>query len=133
MLRSPAERGFSLLEMLISVAILSLIAGVAFSSIKPMRDADAVEAEARSLALWLEHERGLALRQRAPRRALLVPPGAAARVGDVRMVQGLTAELPPIVFYPDGENSGAQIALVIGGRTVRVDLDAVTGRIEVGK
>lgn len=130
---SSAERGFSLLEILIALGILSMVAGVAFASLKPVREADAIDAGARSLALWLEHERGASLRQRLPRRVRLLPRGAQRGDGDgdVFETDGLAAAPAPIVFYPDGETSGARITLGSGATAVAVAVDALTGRIEV--
>ena len=134
---SCAERGFTLLEMLVVLALVALIGSLGIASLQPVRQASVLQSEARALALWLEQQRGRSLTGHAPRVVQVTPaPDGRSRVtGDDRNVR-LTALLPTeqaqaITFYPDGGSSGATLALTGGARTATVTVDAITGRIAV--
>lgn len=138
---SSAERGFSLLEILIVLAIVATVSGLGLASLQPARRASAVRAEALSLALWLEHQRGLGLTTRSARAVRIVPaardgargslPSGSRGDGAVRSIDFLAGEGAEVTFYPDGSASGARLALAAGQRTATVTVDALTGRIAV--
>lgn len=134
---SCAERGFTLLETLVVLALVALIGSLGLSSLQPVRQANAVQAEARALALWLEQQRGRSLTAQAPRtvQVAVAPNGRTAIGGDDRQVR-FTALLPPgeaqtLTFFPDGSASGGRFALLAGARSMVVQVDAITGRIQV--
>lgn len=134
---SCAERGFTLLETLVVLALVALIGSLGLSSLQPVRQANAVQAEARALALWLEQQRGRSLTAQAPRtvQVTAAPNGRSGTGGDDRQVR-FTALLPQgeaqtFTFFPDGSASGGRIALSAGARSMVVQVDAITGRIQV--
>lgn len=134
MRKSRADTGFSLLEMVIALAILSLVSGIAIVSLGPRRGAAALAAQAHELALWLEQQRGRSLVSHKPRTVWIrqaldnASHGAESDEHESKLLAGKT---PPITFYPDGETSGARITLATGGRSATVTVDSLTGRIAV--
>lgn len=137
---NAGARGFTLLEMLVVLAVLSLLAGVTlpylrFSGIDARTAAQDVTAE-------LSLARARALAERRP--AALSFDVAQGRFGldgvlDHELPKGihLTASLPSgqtngVVFFPDGGSTGGRLTLSGRGRDASIEVDWLAGSIRHG-
>jgi prepilin-type N-terminal cleavage/methylation domain-containing protein len=133
--RGARQSGFTLLEMLVTLAIASLIAGIGFPSVRR-----AIERQefARALAdtrLALNEARALAMRndartsvtldreQRLTAAGVLVSPPPPASVT-------LILSEPAPVFFADGTAQAAAITLRSRRFRVRLDMDRASGLSE---
>lgn len=125
--------GFTLLEMLVILAVLALVGGIAFPSLdKAMRrqafQADAVRIEtvlrrARAAAI----ARGTAVRVRAGEGGrALAGEGAAERLAGEGRV---TLPLAGVAFYADGSASGGAVTLRDGRLAARWQVAGATAGI----
>ncbi len=119
------ERGFTLIEMLVVLAILALVSSLAFPAVERAFARERFRAAGADLELRLHTARATAIAQ-----------NAVARFDPGPLPQGLALTGPSdgIVFYPDGSASGGQIALGAassagGPRQFRLAVDGATGRI----
>lgn len=112
--------GFTLLEMLVVLAIMGIIAGIGFPVIERAQGAaDFRRAETMTLrALHTARSRAImtGLEQQVAVEAL---PGGAV----------LQPERPGVAFFPDGSANGAELTLSMGKRQVHLVIDRVTGKI----
>ena len=133
--RCRGERGFTLIEMLVVMAIAGLIAGIAFPAVERALATLAFRSASTQLRLGLRSQRAEAIRTGRPMRLrlspdgrmLLGPPTTAFRLPD-----GIALALPPggIGFYPDGSATGGMLVLSGQHRTVRLRVAPVTGLSE---
>jgi general secretion pathway protein H len=135
-----AQRGFTLLEMLVVILLLSLVAGLLGLGV---RQGLQVAKERRAVGQIVE-----ALRTT---RAGAIVSGQAARTGfDLhnrtfqapgRALQRWPSELrvnlhtaeqlgPAIEFYPDGSSTGGNLLLASGSRRWRIDIGWLTGSVQ---
>ena len=136
--RARASRGFSTVEMLVTVAILVALAGLAMLSYGAL-DRAFVRAEAGEVAVFLSEARQRAAESGTPqqiefdvRTATLSAGPTVERVGrGVSLVAPEPATVWPIIIQPSGENGGAMIDFVRGEARARVRLDWLTGRVEL--
>lgn len=141
-LRSP--RGFTLLELVVTLSVVALAVGLVVPTIARSTDAVRARADAAGFAALLRHARERAIVTRVPQ-AVVVDP-AARRIsvraggpeGDVRETRTLPehvsveAEPPPALvvrFEPQGGGSGGDFRLVSGRIVHRITVDALTGRV----
>ena len=131
---SRADRGFTLLEMLVVLAVLGLMVGLVVAR-GPMRSAglDARMAAnqlagtlraARSEAIARDHSVTVAIDSAAG----TVRVGAAAPRAMGAALSGLAR---PLVFQPDGSSAGAAVTVAAGRIRKRVTVDWLTGRVSI--
>lgn len=114
------EAGFTLIEMLVVLAVLAMVGGIAFPAIDRALSARQFQLAAGEIEAGLHQARASAVAGDA---ITHFQPGKAA--GDIAI------DLPRagIVFYPDGSANGGAINLASGARRLRLAVDAVTGQI----
>lgn len=132
--RPLAMSGFTLLEMLVVLAILALIAGLLFPSLDAaLRRQDLVDSTKR-VELGLRAARAMAIRTGAPVGFAASRDGHGVRYGGVseRLADTATVTLsdPEIVFFADGSARGATIDIADHARRVRIAVRTAVGAIE---
>jgi general secretion pathway protein H len=138
----PGEHGFSLLEMIVVLAILSLVLVAVTPLVNPWRRGAMIDVAAHDVALALRAARATAIygnrvatftfdgnagqywSDTAPVRKALPPRIAAA------FLPGETA-LGRIQFFPDGGASGGTIVLRDAYRSAAIQVNALSGRTKV--
>lgn len=139
------RRGFTLLETLAALAILALAMTAGTALLRGPSPRLKAEAAARSLCGAVRLTRARALSTHRPisfsvdveRKAYasaaapeaLLPREAAVQI-NVAGNQRVGSSIGAIVFYPGGESSGGDIALVIEGMRATIGVNWLTGAIE---
>lgn len=124
--------GFTLLELLVVVAILGLVAGLVFPAIEGASKRQAFRTVASKVDFAVRQARADALRLN---RTMTVPALAQPRLGLERdmMIQDMRIEQPQnLRFYRDGTSNGGTIQLSSGPRSFRVAIAAQTGIVTSG-
>lgn len=129
------ERGFTLLELLVALAIMALITGIGFPALQT-RLREAARAQARAeLSLAAAQARADALAGAATVR--LAPSRDGARLiassgrPAVALPEGVTVAAPEggLIFFPDGTARAAAGRVTAGATSDRFQVEAMTGRI----
>ncbi|RIA46320.1 general secretion pathway protein H [Hephaestia caeni] len=132
--RYRAQAGFTLLEALVILAILALIAGVAFPAVGSALRYQAFADGATRFEASLRGARAQALRRGAAVRFLVSPDRRAFALGDAvdRLPDELRGVAPDggVTFFPDGTATGGEVAVVDRVRERRWRVRATTGEIE---
>jgi prepilin-type N-terminal cleavage/methylation domain-containing protein len=118
---AAAERGFTLLELLLVMMVLGLVAALAVPRLVAWEDP--LAAAARELDQLLTAERQRALREAGVR---LVAPGSLSLARGA--VQG---EGRPIQFLADGTTEGGLVTLRDGGRELVLLVEPLTAALRV--
>jgi general secretion pathway protein H len=122
--RNNPQRGFTLLEMVVTIAVMGLVLTLAAGMMQPHSSRLEMQLAAREIAQAMRTARAQAIAQGAdvaftvPR----LPPGLVAR---------LQAPRGGINFAPDGSASGGQVVLEGVGPDFVVVADWLTGRVDV--
>lgn len=112
-----SERGFTLLEMLVVLAITGLIAGLLYPQIEAARFAVRQRLLREQVAAGIEAARSAALRSggpvalRADKDALVV---AETRRIAIASPDGLMLRPQAVLFYPDGSTTGGELTIGTG-------------------
>ena len=134
MKRRSAETGFTLLEMLVVLAVLGMVAGLVIAR-GPMRSAGLnARVAATMLAGSLRAARSEAIATDRPVAVLINGPAGTVQIG-LRAPRSMGAQLVPparpIVFAPDGSSSGGQVLVAAGPQRRLVAVDWLTGRVSI--
>lgn len=133
--RGIGSGGFSLLEMLVVMTIVVLSAAAVAAALPRIVPGSSVDLAASRLAGGLKQARMRAISSERVIPVSIDPDGRRFRVGAGRPVGlpgGVRIPAPrPVRFYPDGGADPVSIRLVEGRRTLRIDVDALTGRVMV--
>jgi type II secretion system protein H len=138
------QRGFTLLELIITLVVIALAVGLTVPAIGRSTESLRVRAEVAGFSAMLRHARERAIVTRTPQ-AIVVDP-AAHRVsrraggpeGEVRetrpLSERITVDANPapaltVRFEPQGGSSGGDFRLASSGIVYRVTVDALTGRV----
>lgn len=142
-----SSRGFTLLELLVVLLVLATAAALAAPAIGRSTDAVRVRAEVAGFAAMLRHAREQAIVTGRPHSVVVDP--AAGQITIVAPAEttsedqvlkrrsipagwGVDAPTPgalSVRFEPQGNSSGGDFRLVVGGFAYRVTVDPVTGRV----
>lgn len=138
--RRPRERGFSLIEAMLTVGLFALIAGVVTVSMRSGLEAATVRSEATALRSLLADARTAAIVART-----VVTVSIDPKLRDVTVSHGCvsgrrlprdlaigtgTGDQPlAIRFYPDGTTSGGAFELALAGRRTVLSVNWLTGRV----
>lgn len=140
------ENGFTLVELLVTLALLGMIAALSFSYISGGSSAAGLNSDARMLASRLRAAREIALAARSDTAVFidLVRPGvrgpgdwstyvftAAERVIITTAKGQETGESAQIRFGPDGSSSGGIVVLESGTRMRHVSVEWLTGTVSI--
>jgi general secretion pathway protein H len=129
------ERGFTLIEMIVVLAILGLMLGLVISHGPAHSQRLDLDTSAQEIARSLRLARSRAIAQNRMVRWVPTPrgyslDGAATRAlpADVTMTEAGT-----IGFAADGSSSGGLITLRGGERQIAIALDWLTGRVAIAE
>jgi general secretion pathway protein H len=137
-----ASRGFTLLEVLITLFVIAVAVGLIVPTIGKSAEAIRARADVAGFAAFFRHAREQAITRREPQRVVVEPDAhrVILMVGEdtirrARVLSGRVAIEPvsPAVlvvrFEPEGTSSGGAFRLTSGSTIYRVTVDAVTGRV----
>lgn len=140
-----ASRGFTLIEMLAVIVLIAIAVTVAAVSLHG-RSRGELQAAAQRVAAGLRDTRTRAMATGKPQwfsvdlraHAYMVPgrdprglPAAATVHVESAAEAGAQPGVARIGFFPDGSSSGGNISLSEARRSVRVDVDWLTGAVTV--
>jgi general secretion pathway protein H len=137
------QRGFTLLEVIVVLVIISLAVGLTIPAIGRSTETIRVRAEVASFSAVMRHARERAIVSHQPhvvvvdpvaRRLRLVAGGPQGEVRESRSLsENLTivADAPALAvrFEPQGGSSGGDFRLSSGTIAYRVTVDGLTGRV----
>jgi general secretion pathway protein H len=136
------KRGFTLIELVVTLFVIALAAGVAAPSIARGVDTVRIRAEAGGIATFLRAAREQAVTHNRTYEVRVKPDEGLVelRTGDAvsatkRLAAGVrvTADSPTaraITFLPQGVTSGGRLRVEMPGRQgYLIILDALTGRV----
>ena len=134
--RHPAA-GFTLLELMVVLAILGLVLAIVPASLMNATGAHALKADVRTLISGLHYARTRAIASNAPV-VLSIDPQTARlsidgtqQIGVLSSTTSLGALNQPIAvqFYPDGGSSGGEVLLSSEQGEYRVTVHWLTGAV----
>lgn len=129
------DAGFTLVEILVVLAILALAGGVAVSGLNRGRSQFLLATSAHEATVQLKSER-LAAMAAARSMAVTIDEGRnVMRRGDGRVIwsapAGILVSGAGIVFHPDGTSTGGTVSVRRGSARSTVIVDALTGLARV--
>lgn len=146
--RLPAQEGFTLLELIVVMALMSLLMGLVLPGLLRSVHRESQRAAMRGLTVTLRVARSVAATSGHPVRLFLnIKTGhyrleGSSRQGDlagltlaeVRLVwQNLERTQGYITFYGDGSSSGGKLVLVEPtGRRNLLEVKPITGKVSLG-
>ena len=146
--RSRGARGFTLLELLVTLLVVALVVGLAVPIFGRSTEAIRARAEIAGFSAVLRHARERAITS-GTTHAVVIDPEAHRMVirvggpeGEIRHTRALServtvqASPPPALvvrFEPQGGSSGGDFRVAAGPVTYRVTVDPLTGRVRSGR
>src|SRR5262245_44196055 len=139
-----AIAGFTLLELIVTLAILAVVIAMVTPSIGRGTEAVRMRAEVAGFSAMLRHARERAIVSQKPQAVVVDPTSQRVSVrvggpeGEVResraLAEGMTVQAAPppaltVQFDSRGSSSGGDFRLSSGAITWRVTVDALTGRV----
>jgi general secretion pathway protein H len=128
--------GFTLIEMLVVLAIMVLISGLGFPMVERALQRQQFESDRSRVYLAVAQARADALR--GGRIVEVQEPSSADGLGPLRagedgLPNGTVLSFPPqgLRFYPDGTSSGGTVRLEEHGRSIEFTVNPDTGVIRV--
>lgn len=128
--------GFTLLEMLVVIAIMGLIGGLAFPALDRAAKAQAFRTATLQIEMAVRQAQADAIR--AHRTATVAPfttndPRMAVALARGPLATDLKIEQPNALrFYRDGTSSGGVIQIISSARRYRIAVNAETGVVTAG-
>jgi general secretion pathway protein H len=126
--------GFTLIEMLVVLAVTALVTGIAFPALDRTMRGQSFEGAADAIELGLRSARADAISRGVPIRFELGADRRSVLVGGgvIPIPSGTVVTLPTqgIAFFSDGTSNGGRIDLVGSGRSRRLDVDPGSGAVE---
>ena len=131
---SPRDRsGYTLVELMIVLAILSLVATISFSYVIKDRQRAVLGSAVQVVRAALDNARAAAIAQ--DREVIFAGGVDGYRIDNARQAlaapAGLVVEIsgpPRISFFPSGGSSGGRVIVRDGTKRRAIDVEALTGR-----
>ena len=142
---SGASRGFTLLELIVTLFIIVLTIGLAVPVVGRSSGAIRARADVAGFSAVLRHARERAITTRKSHAVVIDPAARKMTVfaggtdGELKETRTLPERLtvqatpPPALtvrFEPEGTSSGAEYRVTAGDIVYRVSVDPVTGRVK---
>ena len=139
------SRGFTLLELIVTLFVILLTVGLSVPLISRSSDAIRARADVAGFSAVLRHARERAITSRRAYAVVIDPTARKMTVfaggtdGEVKETRTLPervsvqASPPPALtvrFEPEGTSSGAEYRVTAGEIVYRVSVDPVTGRVK---
>lgn len=129
---SMVTAGFTLLEMLVVLAIAALISGIVYPAVERAIDRSALQSATRAVMLALRTARGEAIRRDTIARFSVAPDHRRFAVGDTAPENlpanvTLACDCAAIRFYNDGSATPARLTITSGATQVRLRLEEISG------
>lgn len=123
-----AERGFTLLELLVVLTLVGLLAGLALPSVRNLLRPD-IDRTSRAVALMIRDQRSAAMRTgtlAAVNEAAITPllPGGT-------VIETANLGVDGLLFFPNGASTGGGVVLAAWDGRRAVDVDWLTGRVSI--
>ncbi len=133
---ATGESGFTLLEMLVVLAIAALIAGIGFPQLQRQIAAQEWRTGVASVGALLRTARARAVRSGGVTVIVVAADGHQLRVGDTEPMQlpaSVSARMAtPLAFFADGSARGGEIAVVgAAGHIARIRIAPATGLLMI--
>lgn len=132
--RAPSDRGFTLLEMLVVLAVMALIAGISFPAVERLSVRSGLLAARNMVMAELLTARADAFRTDSATSISVAPDGRSLAQADgvpIQIPQGVALAAQParLHFYPDGSTSGGQLQLRSDVLATDIVVDTEQGRL----
>jgi prepilin-type N-terminal cleavage/methylation domain-containing protein len=136
------SRGFTLLELIVTLFVILLTIGLSVPLIGRSSDAIRARADVAGFSAVLRHARERAITSRQSHAVEIDPAARKMTVragGEVKQTRTLPERLtvqatpPPALtvrFEPEGTSSGAEYRITAGDIVYRVTVDPITGRVK---
>ncbi|WP_258052242.1 GspH/FimT family pseudopilin [Mesorhizobium sp. INR15] len=140
--RENDEAGFTLVEMLVVLAIMAVVAAIAAPGIVQRYRSESLETSSNEIVSGFRMSRTLAIATARPQRIVIDASGRTIRFDDrhvlnlpedvkLRVTTGretmLDGHQAVLTFLPDGSSSGLEIDLQRAAQTARIEVNWLTG------